>query len=300
MKLLIVFFLLFSVSYGHSQTIDSEVSDFETIETEKALNLLRGQLKRYVDSLMLVLLDTKTPKKNQIEILDEIRTIADINGEITVAMNQLSQTGIGEQIKIDTTESVKNEDISVWAKNQAGLIRRKQLVLNELERREKELDEDFWVNLVSDVIVIGAGGVLFFVPVVGPTVSVPLTAGRLTLTGQRLGALLMATGGAESGLDLWSYFFGEEEKIPSFLSDIAFRDVLTRELFNILSSANPSDRYLAINLLKSAAVGEETLISDLLIAIKNKQHPAEVRQSAIRALKVASVSEEETIDVLKG
>lgn len=291
MKFFIIFFLLFSVSYGYSQTSESEVISSESLSSREALLVLRKQLNRYVDTLIYVLLDKDTPRENQVEILGEVRTIADINGKITLALNEMSQSDIGQN-EINISKDIgRDEDISVWVKNQVELIRRKQLVLNELERGEKELDEDFWVNLALDGVVIVAGGVLFFVPAVGPAISIPLTVGRIThvtVTGQRLGALLMATGAAKSGLGLWSYFFGEEKKVPSFLSDIAFRDVLTRELFSILSSANPSDRYLAINLLKSTAVGEEALISDLLNAIQDKHHSSGVKQSAIRALRAIS------------
>ena len=300
MKFFIVFFLLFSVFHGYSPS--AEAVSFESPSSKEALTLLRRQLKRYVDPLMLMLLDEDTPRENQMEILEEIRNIADINGEITVALNQISQSGMGQNeinIKEDTG---RDEDISVWAKSQVELIRRKQLALNELERRETKLDEDFWVHLALDGVVIVAGGVLFFVPAVGPAVSIPLTAGHIAITGQRLGVLLMATGFAGSGLDVWNYIFGEEKKVPSFVSDIAFRDVFTKEIFNILSSPNQSDRYLAVNLLKSA-VDEETLISDLLIAIQDERRSAEVRQSAIRALRSMSDMEEglrkEVVGVLK-
>ena len=302
MKFFIVFFLLFSVSYGHSQSVETKATSSESISSKETLVVLRSQIKRYVDSLMLVLLDEDTPRENQMEILEEIRSIADINGQITIALNQMSQSDMGQNEININKDTGRDEDISVWAKSQAELIRKKQLALDALEKRETELDKDFWVNLALDGVVIVAGGVLFFVPAVGPAVSIPLTAGRIALTGQRLGALLVATGVAESGLDAWNYFFGEEKTVPSFISDIAFRDVLTRELFSILSSPNPSDRYLAVNLLKSA-VDEDTLISDLLIAIQDERHSAKVRQSAIRALKAISNIEEdlrkEVISVLK-
>lgn len=303
MKLFIIFFLLFSVPHGYSQSVDSSGS----LSSEKALTLLRGQLKRYVDSLMLVLLDEDTPRENQLEILEEIRTIADINGQITIALNQISQNDIGQNgVNINKD---RDEDISVWAKNQAELIRRKQSALNELERREKELDEEFWVNLALDGVVIVAGGVLFFVPAVGPAISIPLTVGRIThitLTGRKLGALLMGTGVIESGLDIWNYLFEEEEdsRVPSLLSDIVFRDMLTKELFGILSSPNQSDRYLAINLLRSASVDEETLTNDLLNVIRDEKRSIEVRRSALRALKAIPIDKneglrEEVTDVLK-
>ena len=81
------------------------------------------------------------------KILEEVRNIADINGEITVALNQISDR---EQNEIDIKEDTgRDEDISVWAKNQVELIRRKQLALNELKRRETELDKDFWVHLAQ-------------------------------------------------------------------------------------------------------------------------------------------------------
>ena len=123
----------------------------------------------------------------------------------------------------------------------------------------------------------------------------PLTVGRLThitLTGQKLGALLMATGGLRSGLSAWNYFFEEEEgaRVLSFVSGVALRDVLTRELFSILSSTNERDRYLAFNLLRS--VDEETLISDLLNAIKDEQNSVEVKKPAVRTLRAFSSMDE--------
>ena len=307
MKLFIIFFLLFSVSYGYSQSSESEVVSSEDKSSKKALTLLQNQLKQYVDSLMSVLLDEDTPRTNQMEILNELRTIADMNGQITIALNQVSQSDMGQNEINITKDSGKDEDISVWAKNQAELIRRKQLALNELQSREEELDKDFYVNLALDGIVILAGGVLFFVPAVGPALSIPLTIGRLThisLTGQKLGALLMATGGVESGWSAWNYFFEEEEgaRVLSFVSGVALRDVLTRELFSILSSVNERDRYLAFNLLRS--VDEETLIKDLLNAIKDEKNSVEVRKPAIRSLRAFSnmdaALKKEAIDVLKG
>ena len=306
MKLFIIFFLLFSVSYGYSQSSESEVVSSENKSSKKALTLLQNQLKQYVDSLMSVLLDENTPRKNQMEILNELRTIADVNGQITIALNQVSQSGL-EQNHIDASKAgILNENIGVWAKNQVELIRRKQSALNELQKRDEELDKDFYVNLALDGIVILAGGVLFFVPAVGPALSIPLTIGRLThitLTGQKLGALLMATGGVESGWSAWNYFFEEEEgaRVLSFVSGVALRDVLTRELFSILSSVNERDRYLAFNLLKS--VDEETLIKDLLNAIKDEKNSVEVRKPAIRSLRAFSNMDEtlrkSAIDVLK-
>ncbi|MCZ0933251.1 MAG: hypothetical protein OXJ52_08890, partial [Oligoflexia bacterium] len=169
------------------------------------------------------------------------------------------------------------------------------------------LDKDFYVNLALDGIVILAGGVLFFVPAVGPALSIPLTVGRLThisLTGQKLGALLMATGGLRSGLDAWNYFFEEEEgvRVLSFVSNFALRDVLTRELVSILSSTNERERHLAFNLLRS--VEEETLIKDLLNAITDERNSVKVRESSIKALR-AFLSTDESLkksamDVLKG
>jgi len=294
MKFFIVFFLLFPVSS-------------EGEPSKKALILLQNQLEQYVNSLMFVLLDKDTPRKNQMEILDELKTIADINGKIASAMDQISQSGL-EQDYTDTSKSgTMSENISVWAKSQAELIRRKQSALNELQRRDEELGKDFYVNLALDGIVILAGGVLFFVPAVGPAISIPLTIGRLThisITGQKLGALLMATGGLRSGWDAWNYFFEGEEgaRVLSFVSSVALKDVLTRELFSILSSTNQSDRYLAINLLRRA-VDEETLINDLLNAIKDERNSLEVKKPSIRSLRAFSSMDEtlkgEAISVLK-
>ena len=301
MKLFIIFFLLFLVSYGHSQSLESETVFSEREESRGNLNKLRNQLKRYVDSLMLVLLDEETPRENQIEILEEIKSIAEINGEITVALNQISQRG-GEYGKTEASEEYIKAN-SLWIKTQAELIRRKHFALNELQKGEQELDEDFYVNLALDGIVILAGGVLFFVPAVGPAVSIPLIVGRVTLTGPRLGTLLMATGALESGVDAWDYFFGEEEqRFLSFVPDLVVRDVLTRELFNILSSANQRDKYLAVNLLRSTE--EEMLINDLVGSIQEGQYSVIARQSAIKALRaVPNMNEamrEEVISVLKG
>ena len=307
MKLFIIFFLVLSISYGYSQSPESESAFSEGKQPKEMLTLLKNQLEQYVDSLMFVLLDEDTPRENQMEILNELRSIADINGEITIALNQISQSDMGQNEINITKDSGRDEDISVWAKNQVELIRRKQSALNELQRKDAELDKDFYVNLALDGIVILAGGALFFIPAVGPALSIPLTAGRLThitLTGQKLGALLMATGGLRSGWDVWNYFFEEEEeaRVLSFVSGVALRDVLTRELFSILSSTNQSDRYLAINLLRRA-VDEETLIKDLLNAIKDEQNSVEVRKPAIRSLRAFSSMDEtlkkEAIDVLK-
>ena len=162
MKLFIIFFLLFPVSYGYGQSSESEATFSEDKQSKKALTLLQNQLEQYVDSLMSVLLDEDTPRENQMEILNELRTIADVNGQITIALNQVSQSGL-EQDHIDTSKAGNiNENISVWAKNQAELIRRKQLALNELQKRDEELDKDFYVNLALDGIVILAGGCLVF------------------------------------------------------------------------------------------------------------------------------------------
>ena len=308
MRLFTVFFLLFFVSYGYSQSPESESISPEGEQSKKRLTQLKRQLEQYVDSLMFVLLDEDTPRKNQMEILDELRSIADMSGEVASAMDQISQSGL-EQDHIDTGKAgLINENISVWAKNQAEIIRRKQSALNELQRRDEELDKDFYVNLALDGIVILAGGVLFFVPAVGPAISIPLTVGRIThisLTGQKLGALLMATGGLRSGWDIWNHFFEEEEgaRVLSFVSSVALRDVLTKELFSILSSTNQSDRYVGINLLRRAK-DEETLISDLLDVIKNERNSVGVRRPAIRAIRAFSSMDEtlkgKAISVLKG
>ncbi len=304
MKLFIIFFLLFSVPYGYGQSVDSGLVSSEGASSEETLILLRSQLNGYVDSLIRVLLDEETPRENQMEILDEIRTVADTNGDITRALNRISQSDIGQN-EINISEVIgRDEDISVWAKNQLELIRRKQLALNTLEEREKKLDEDFWVDLALDGVVIVAGSILFFVPAVGPAVSIPLTAGRITLTGQKLGALLMATGALESGLDAWNYLFGEEEeRVLSLVSDAVFRDVFTKEMFSILSLEKEDDRYIAINLI--ATVGDDrTLISKLLSTIQDEQRSVGVRQPAIRALRAFTQSDEalktEMVSVLRG
>ena len=294
MKLFTIFCLLFSTPYVYGQSIDSKKLSYDNLSSKQALTLLRNQIKRYVDSLMLVLLDEETPKENQIEILNEIRTIADINGQITIALNQVSQSNIRKN-EIDTGPE-RNKNISVWVKNQAELIRRKQSELNHLEKNKKELDREFWVNLALDGIVIGAGSVLMFFTPAGLFVSIPLIAGRITLTGKKLGAVLVAIGAVRGGADTWNYLSeDEDERVFSFVSDIAFRDVLTRELFNMLSSVNPEDRYLAISLLQSASLGEETLTRDLLNIIQDENRSIEIRQPALRAVKAISVDNNEEL-----
>ena len=116
---------------------------------------LQGQLNQYVDTLMLILLNEETPRENQTEILDEIKLVADVNGKITITLNQISQRS-GE---CDTTET-SEECIwanSLWIKTQSELIRRKQTALDELRKREKELGEEFWVDLAFDGVIIVAG-----------------------------------------------------------------------------------------------------------------------------------------------
>ena len=304
MKFFIIFFLLLSVPCGYGQSVDSKLVSPEGTSSEETLILLRSQISKYVESLIMVLMDEDTPRENQMEILDEIRTIADTSGQITIALNQISQIDMGQN-KIDISKNTgRDEDVSVWARNQAELIRRKELALNTLKKREKKLDEDFWVNLALDGVVIVAGGILFFVPAVGPAVSIPLTAGRITLTGQRLGALLMATGALESGLDAWNYLFGEEEeRALSLISDAVFRDVFTREMFSILSLEKESDRHVALNII-ATVTDDRTLINNLLNTIQNERHSVDVRLPAIRVLRAFTQMDKdlktEMVSALKG
>ena len=293
-KLFTIFSLLFFAHYTYSQSIDPKEIFNKDLSSKQALTLLRSEIKQYVHSLMLVFLNKKTPIENQLEILHEIRTIADINGQITIALSQMSQSDIMKS-KIDT-DTGRNNHISVWVKNQTELIKRKQLELNNLEKSNKELDREFWVNLALDGIIIGVGGVLIFVPGVGPALSIIFKIGRITVTGKRLGAILLATGAVRSGADTWNYFFeDEDERGFSFISEIAFRDVLTRELFNMLSLVNPEDRYLAINLLQSASLGEESLTRDLLNIIQDDNRSVEIRLPALKALKAISIDNNEEL-----
>ena len=64
MKYLIIFYLLLSGSYGYSHPFETTSAVSEEADSKKSLNILRDQLKRYVDSLMLVFLNEKTPKQN--------------------------------------------------------------------------------------------------------------------------------------------------------------------------------------------------------------------------------------------
>ena len=303
MKLFIIFFLLFPVSYGYSQSLESEAVSSESEESRGNLNKLRNQLKEYVNSLMLILLNEETPRENQMSILEEIKSIAEINGEITLALNQISQRG-GECGKTETNEDcIKANDL--WIKTQTELIRRKRMALNELQKSQQELDEDFYVNLALDGIVIIAGGVLFFVPAVGPAVSIPLMVGRVTLTGKKLGALLMATGALKSGVDVWDHFFGEEEqkRFLSFVPALVFRGVLTSELLSMLSSVNQRDRHLASRLFMSSS--QEVLINNIVSSMQQEgQYSVTARQSAIKAIRafpnMNEAMREEVINVLKG
>jgi len=91
-------------------------------------------------------------------------------------------------------------------------------------------------------------------------------------------------------------------RVLSLVSNVVFRDVLTRELFSILSSTNERERYLAFNLLRT--VEEETLIKDLLNAITNEKNSVKVRESSIKALRAFPGTDEilrkSAMDVLKG
>jgi len=57
----VVFFLLVSVSYSHSQSVKATAESSKTISSQETLISLRWQLKQYLDSLMLVFLDEDTP-----------------------------------------------------------------------------------------------------------------------------------------------------------------------------------------------------------------------------------------------
>ena len=300
MKLFVaVFFVLLSFySYGESLIFDRQEGPsfmeshgvlFANEDSKKKLNELQSELKQYVDSLMLFLLNEEVSRETQMRILDELKSIAEVNGEITMALNQISQKG-GECEKAETKEEcAKAHDL--WIKAQSELIRRKQSDLDELSKREKKLERDFWVSLAFDGVVITAGGILFFVPS-GQALSMVLIGSRLTLTGKKLGAILAGTGVFESGLDIWNYFFDRRgEETLSIVSEVVIKDVFTRELVNILSSAveNKGDEYLAKNL--SISQTEEELIGKLLSAVQRDEYSVFARQSVIRSLRAFSEME---------
>ena len=303
--IVILFFCSFS-SHGFGgyplfskQSLNNRQEALETsLSTKEALKDLRKILKEYIDSLALVLLDAKTPVTNQIEILHEFKSMADLNGEISAALIQIDQKGIDYNKEIQ----IRDERISLWVQSKVELIKRKQSEINNLEEIVREKKTEFYINLAIDGLVIAGGSVLMFIPA-GQSVSIVLFSGHLTLTAKRLktlGGVISTLGGIGLGAGAYSYYLSDEnQETLSFISSLVFKSALSEEIFQILTSVNESDRYLAINLFKSA--NEEVFIGHLLSAIQNDSFSAEVKIASVRALTAFSALflREEAIDALK-
>ena len=286
--------LLFFCSYGfgadplyyqqknlkENQT-SQPISEETAFSSEEILIGLRMQIKQYIDSLAVIFLDKNTSVENQIEILQEFKSMADLNGDIATALNQMSQKGA----EYEGTENTKNEKISLWAKTQSELIRRKQSELNELEEIVENLKTEFYVNLAVDGVVIAGGSVLMFIPA-GQFVSILLFSGRLALTATKLkalGSVMGLAGAVGAGTEVYSYYLSDEnQEALSFISNLVFKFALSKEIFQILTSVNESDRYLAVNLFKS--VDEEIFVNNLLSAIQNDKFSPQARIASVRSL----------------
>ena len=312
MKTLTICLLFFSCLYSHGFGVNplysqqkkqasQSVSEETAFSAEETLIGLRVQIKQYIDSLAVIFLDKNTSVKNQIEILHELKSLADMNGEIVTALNQMSQKGVGYE---DKETSLKDEKISLWAKSQSELIKRKQLELDELEEAVENLKAEFYVNLAVDGVVIVGGSVLMLIPA-GQSVSILLFGSRLALTAKRLkalGAVISVAGGVGVGSEVYYYLSEENQEVLSFIFNLVFKDDLSKEIFQLLTSVNESDKYLAINLFKS--VDEEVFINNLLSAIQNNKFSPQARIASVNSLIVFKDIEDEylrkeIIDTLK-
>ena len=288
MKLFTVFFLLLSFSsYGENPLFYSRESDYypeekhslesETITIKELLSQLENQIEKYVDSLVLVLLNENTPRTNKEEIVREIQTIAEVKGKLARALIQVSQNTM-ERGGVEG----EDEDLRLWVKAQAELIRKKQSEIDILSQKIILLTVDFYVDLAFNGALIIVGGALFFIPV-NQGVSFALIAGRLSLTAKNLGVLLVSMGVLEEAIDT-SYLLNEQEqKVSSFISNLVISNPFARELLTLLSSPNEIDRYLAGNLFESPT--EENLITGIVNALKNEGYSVKAGTSMIKALR---------------
>ena len=315
MKTLTICLLFFSCSYSHGFVIDplysqqkkqagQSVSEETAFSAEETLIGLRVQIKQYIDSLAVIFLDKNTSAENQIEILHEFKSMADLNGEIAIALNEMTQREVENDIEKINEKNHKNKELSVWIKSQSELIKRKQLELDELEEAVENLKTEFYVNLAVDGVVIAGGSVLMFIPA-GQSVSILLFGSRLALTAKRLkalGAVISVAGGVGVGSEVYYYLSEENQEVLSFISNLVFKDALSKEIFQLLTSVNESDKYLAINLFKS--VDEEVFINNLLSAIQNDKFSPQARIASVNSLIVFKNTEnkplkKEIIDTLK-
>ena len=289
---------LYSQQITEENQASSSFSEETAFSTKEALKQLRGQLKQYVDSLMLVFINEETPVENQLEILHEMKGMADLNGAIATALDQMDQKGIEYK---GQEADIKDKKISLWAKTKSEQIKRKLSELDKLEDIEKDLKTEFYINLAVDGVVIVSGAVLMFIPA-GQAVSVLLFSGRLALTANRLrslGGVIATAGGVGIGAEAYSYYLSEEnQEVLSFISSLVFKEALSKEIFNILISAKESDKYLAVSLFKS--VNEEAFVDNLLKAINNERFSPQARLSSIRALLTfQEIGEELGLEIIK-
>ena len=286
MKLFTLFLLLFSFfSYGADPLYYSRETDYypeeiesQTITKQELLSQLENQIEKYADSLLLALLNENTPRINKEEIVREIQSIVEVKGKITKALIQVSQ----KEIEQERVEEEKDEDLSLWVKAQAELIRKKQSEVDTLLQEMTIRTDDFYVDLAFNGALVIVGGALFFIPA-GQGVSFALFAGRLTLTAQSLGVLLASMGILEGVIDA-SYFLNEQEqKVISFISNLVISNPFARELLTLLSSSDERDRYLAGSLFASPS--EESLIIEIVNAFENEGYSAKTRESMIKTLR---------------
>jgi len=296
-KFFVIFLLLFSISYSYAvepifysretdyypeedSFVKLEQVKLETLNTKEKLKLLKAQLNVYTTSVAMVLLNEKTPFANKIEIFEEMSPLPKLNGEIELALQQISDQGINYDDRVISENSIEDEKISVWIKAQFELIKRKQQAINGLLQGQRALNDEFYVNLALDFTVITIGAFLYFIPVVGPVIAIPLTTVRIALTGSKIGTALAVTGGARMVIDYYSYLDKGEQELVSFTSDLVLRSPLVKELLKIALSAKALDQYLLDNLLISPT--KEVFIDKILYSIGNDELLSTTRQSAIR------------------
>ena len=289
MNFFTLFFLIVSLSsYGADPLLYSSQTDYdpdenrslkpETLTTKELISQLKDQIDSYVNSLVAVLLSENTPRINKEEIVTEIQTIAEVKGKIARALIQISQSNI-EQEGLEE----RDEDLSLWVKAQAELIRKKQSEADKLLQEVRVLTEGFYVDLAFNGVLIFAGGALVFIPA-GQGVSFALIGGRLPLTAKNLRGILAGLGVLEGAVDV-SYFLDEQEqRVASFVSNLVISKPFARELLTLLSSPDENERYLAGNLF--ATTTEENLITEILKALEKDLYSIKTKTAMIKTLRV--------------
>ena len=283
MKLFIIFFLLFSTSYGNAESIIDDKTG-EIIQAPSKVNLLdlKSELKQYVDSLTKVLLDKNTPRDIQIEIINEIKGLSEINGEISLALNQIASK------KIDCTKENMNQDCmkdsSLWVKAQTELIRRKHLDFINSKKISQAKNFNFYVNLITDGVVIVAGSILLLISPKGVVV-IPLWISRFNVSTKFLkavGSIIGTYGLSKAGFDLQNYFSVEEEKkLFSFIPVALLRNNIMGEIVQIISSESERERHLGYSLFISNDL--DILVNGIVSVIKLEGVSIPIKQSVMRA-----------------